>query len=145
MNGVQYKQLTTPNTNTVDNTRITIQGDNIFRAVENGFTLFKCSLNGMSGAVDPYGRTLASKPTTWGEVYTAQIPVQKHVWTLYAHGGKHWVSIFCKLAFFPPKGKKEKKVVTRVCCGSVFARWGLALLKSSRPALSFHAYMHTVC
>jgi len=64
-----------------------IWGDNKYRAVENGFTLFKCSADGVSGAVNPYGHTLSFKPTLSGDVYVTQIPVQPAVWTLYAHGG----------------------------------------------------------
>ena len=70
--------------------------DNVFRAIENGFTLVKCSETGMSGSADPYGRVLASKPTTIGEVYTMQIPVQTHVWTWYRNAGGWlfgWISL----------------------------------------------------
>jgi apolipoprotein N-acyltransferase len=37
--------------------------DNALRAIENGFTLFRCSSDGESGIVDPYGKFLARQPT----------------------------------------------------------------------------------
>ena len=60
---------------------------NVMRAVENGFTIFKCSMDGVSGAADPYGNILAFKPTVINDVFVAQVPVLPPVWTLYAHGG----------------------------------------------------------
>ena len=75
-------------------------GDNIFRAIENGWTLYKCSRNGMSGAADPYGRELASKPTTTDEIYMTEIPVQRHVWTAYRNAGG-WLFGWICLGFIP--------------------------------------------
>ena len=60
---------------------------NVMRAVENGFTIFKCSMDGVSGAADPYGNILAFKPTVIDDVFVAQVPVSPPVWTLYPHGG----------------------------------------------------------
>ena len=62
-------------------------GDNLFRAVENGVTLFKCAHDGISGVADPFGRTLALKPMLLGDVWTAQIPIQPRVTTVYSRGG----------------------------------------------------------
>ena len=73
-------------------------GDNMYRAVENGFTLYKCANNGISGGADPYGRNLAAKPTVQGVDFVTQIPVQKRVWTLYADGGGWlfgWLCVAC--------------------------------------------------
>ena len=60
---------------------------NIFRAIENGFTMTKCSENGISGAVDPFGRTIAAIPTLNDQIYTFELPVQKGVETLFERGG----------------------------------------------------------
>ena len=62
---------------------------NIFRAIENGFTVIKCSENEISGAVDPYGRTIAALPTLSDDVYTFKVPVQKGVQTWFVSGG--WI------------------------------------------------------
>ncbi|KAL3772643.1 hypothetical protein ACHAWO_013188 [Cyclotella atomus] len=62
---------------------------NIFRAIENGFTLIKCSENGISGAVDLYGKTIAALPTLSDDVYTFKVPVQKGVQTWFESGG--WI------------------------------------------------------
>ena len=42
-------------------------GGNALRAVENGFTLFRCSSDGVSGVVGPRG-------TVWHQVYTGHDP-----------------------------------------------------------------------
>ena len=60
---------------------------NIFRAIENGFTMVKCSEHGISGAVDPFGRIIAAMPTLNDQLYTFQLPVQKGVKTLFESGG----------------------------------------------------------
>jgi len=69
--------------------------DNIYRAFENGFTLFKCSRNGISGAADPFGRTLAYHPTLPGDTFTAQVPIQPRVITIYANYGGHYFGWIC--------------------------------------------------
>ena len=60
---------------------------NIFRAIENGFTLIKCSEYGITGSVDPYGRPIVAFPTLDNEVHTFEVPVQKGVDTVYGNGG----------------------------------------------------------
>lgn len=60
---------------------------NIFRAIENGFTLIKCSENGISGAADPFGRIIAAVPTLNNEIYTFEVPVQKGVQTWFESVG----------------------------------------------------------
>ena len=101
-------------------------GMNKFRAVENGFTVYKCSQDGMSGAADPYGRTLALKPMTTSDVWVTQFPVQPAVWTLYAHGGFlfDWA---CIIAFF-----FYLCLLLFVYCASESRISGIELLKSWR-------------
>jgi apolipoprotein N-acyltransferase len=60
---------------------------NTFRAIENGFTLIKCSENGITGSVDPFGRTIAALPTLNDDVRTFEVPVQKGVSTVFGCGG----------------------------------------------------------
>ena len=64
--------------------------DNQYRAIENGFTLFKCARNGISGAVDGAGRILAAEPTLAGETFVSQIPVQEGRKTAFADAGGDW-------------------------------------------------------
>jgi predicted amidohydrolase len=76
--------------------------DNMYRAIESGFTLVKCARNGISGAVDPLGRTLAAIPTLAGDTYTAQVPVQPGVSTIYAHYGGYrfgWACVGLSVAW----------------------------------------------
>tara|TARA_A100001015_G_scaffold303693_1_gene393753 strand:- start:5 stop:1729 length:1725 start_codon:yes stop_codon:yes gene_type:complete len=64
-----------------------VHADSVLRATENGVTIFKCSLMGMTGVIDPYGRTISSIPTVHGDTSIVTAPVQKSRWTLYASGG----------------------------------------------------------
>lgn len=73
---------------------------NIFRAIENGFTLIKCSEYGISGAVDPFGRTIAALPTLNDRVYTFEVPVQKGVKTFFESGG--WMFGWICVGLSPP-------------------------------------------
>jgi apolipoprotein N-acyltransferase len=59
-------------------------GDSL-RAIENGFTLFRCSSDGESGIVDPYGKFLARQYTGHdpNDVSTFQLPLNKRVVTFY--------------------------------------------------------------
>jgi apolipoprotein N-acyltransferase len=69
---------------------------NIFRAIENGFTIIKCAQGGITGAVDPYGRALAAVPTSDNEVHLMEVPVQNGVFTLFRAWGWvfGWVCVF---------------------------------------------------
>jgi apolipoprotein N-acyltransferase len=60
-----------------------------FRAVENGAALFRITRWGVSGAVDPYGRRLATMDdlTARDNVMVAQVPVSAGVQTVYARAG----------------------------------------------------------
>lgn len=55
------------------------------RAVENGFTLFRCSSEGESGIVDPYGRFLARQFTSHypENISLFQLPLNSRVTTFY--------------------------------------------------------------
>jgi len=71
-------------------------GHNQFRALENGFTLFKCSAMGTSGGVDPYGYILGEKPMTYDAIWTMQLPVQSGIITIYSdYGGWTFGWICC--------------------------------------------------
>jgi apolipoprotein N-acyltransferase len=60
----------------------------VFRAVENGVSLFRAASTGVSTAVDPYGRTLATKDdvSPGGQVMVVQLPIAR-VATVYARAG----------------------------------------------------------
>jgi len=67
-------------------------GDNLwnhnkFRSIENGYTLLKCSEDGISGAVDPYGREMVAIPTLQDQVHVMEISVVPRVPTVYASFG----------------------------------------------------------
>eukprot|EP00804_Cyclotella_cryptica_P027164 CCRYP_016077-RA/>CCRYP_016077-RA protein AED:0.19 eAED:0.19 QI:0/-1/0/1/-1/1/1/0/546 len=64
-------------------------GHNTFRAIENGFTLIKCSEYGMTGALDPYGRPMVAFPTLNEDVHTFEVPVQRGIGTVFGSGG--WI------------------------------------------------------
>ncbi|NJD58598.1 MAG: hypothetical protein C3F13_11090 [Anaerolineales bacterium] len=59
-----------------------------FRAVENGFSLVRSAMEGVSLATDPYGRTLASLDyyNTNDRVMVAQVPIH-HIQTLFGSLG----------------------------------------------------------
>lgn len=58
----------------------------VFRAIENGVTIARQAANGISQAVDPYGRVLASLDHYRSNERTlvAQLPAQMHRFTLYS-------------------------------------------------------------
>ncbi len=60
-----------------------------FRAIENGTALFRITRWGASGAIDPYGRQLASMDdfSTQDAIMVAQVPMKTGVRTLYARIG----------------------------------------------------------
>ena len=60
---------------------------NAFRALENGVHLIKCSERGISGHMDPYGRTLTAIPSLENGVYLFQVPLSKGIATIYASFG----------------------------------------------------------
>lgn len=73
-----------------------------FRSIENGFTHVRTTYNGISYAMDPYGRVLARMDDVEGRggVMVADVPTQGAA-TLYARFGDWlgWLSIAALLAF----------------------------------------------
>ncbi|KAF7722657.1 hypothetical protein EC973_002867 [Apophysomyces ossiformis] len=62
---------------------------NALRAVENGFTLFRCVTEGMSGVFEPTANGIFTQknPTIYDEIRLFYLPLQKHRVTLYAYIG----------------------------------------------------------
>ena len=71
----------------------------VFRAIENGMSLVRQTNNGLSIAVDPYGRVLAQTDFfgATDRTMVAQVPV-KHVTTVYTQFGR-WVEWLCLAGF----------------------------------------------
>ncbi|HKI98520.1 MAG TPA: nitrilase-related carbon-nitrogen hydrolase [bacterium] len=73
-----------------------------FRSVENGFTHVRTTYDGISYAMDPYGRVLArmANAEQQGGLVVADVPTQG-AWTLYARLGDWlaWLSIAAVLGF----------------------------------------------
>jgi apolipoprotein N-acyltransferase len=71
----------------------------VFRAIENGTSLWRQTDTGLSIAVDPYGRVLAQTDffTATDPTMVAQVPV-KHVATLYGSFGG-WFEWLCVAGF----------------------------------------------
>lgn len=57
------------------------------RAVENGFTLFRCSSDGVSGTVSPLYRFDSWREGLSAGVLVSELPLRPHLWTPYPHGG----------------------------------------------------------
>jgi apolipoprotein N-acyltransferase len=83
---------------------------NALRAIENGFTLFRCSSVGESGVVGPRGLVAQRQFTSNNPSISASffIPLNKRVDTFYVYGGFvfEWIClaatvIFAVFAFFP--------------------------------------------
>lgn len=75
---------------------------NIIRAVENGFTLFRCVSQGISGVFEPtlnsaYNQKVASINN---DKYLFYLPLQKRVATLYSYIGNVFVYICLSLGTF---------------------------------------------
>jgi apolipoprotein N-acyltransferase len=75
-----------------------------FRAIENGAALFRITRWGVSGAVDAYGRELATMEDsrTRDNVMVAQVPASARVGTVYARTGDlfAWICVACAFAGF---------------------------------------------
>ena len=58
------------------------------RAIENGFSLFRCTSGGISGVYSPFGETVFRKVTGTAEgqtaVFATQIPKSSRVFTVYS-------------------------------------------------------------
>ncbi|KAF0528913.1 carbon-nitrogen hydrolase [Gigaspora margarita] len=66
---------------------------NTIRSIENGFTLFRCSHYGFSGAWGPYGQTYVAVETVDDLIVSFQIPLHKRVKTIYGVFGESWAWI----------------------------------------------------
>ncbi|KAF9406881.1 hypothetical protein BGZ94_002915 [Podila epigama] len=69
-----------------------------FRAVENGFTLFRCGSWAPSTAYDPYRQLLGYKENLGTGTFTAELPLRLHVRTLFSIFGNTWGYICCAFA-----------------------------------------------
>ncbi|KAG0337492.1 hypothetical protein BG004_007622 [Podila humilis] len=69
-----------------------------FRAVENGFTLFRCGSWAPSTAYDPYRQLLGYTENLGSGTFTAEVPLRKHVKTVYNVFGNAWGYICCAFA-----------------------------------------------
>jgi len=79
--------------------------NNAMRAVELGFTLFRCSSNGYSGVYTPNGASLYSHPMLiQGDLEGISIPITKRVWTWYGLFGDimAWISLVLSVFFYLP-------------------------------------------
>lgn len=76
--------------------------DNALRAVENGFTLFRCSSDGISGIVSPYHRFWSTSFSGVTDQLTFTLPLQKSVTTVYVLFGWlfEWVCLACSCLFW---------------------------------------------
>ncbi|CAG8627194.1 11119_t:CDS:2 [Dentiscutata heterogama] len=66
---------------------------NTIRSIENGFTLFRCSHYGISGAWGPYGQTYVAVETVDDLIISFQMPLYKRVKTVYGIFGEAWAWI----------------------------------------------------
>lgn len=73
---------------------------NAIRAIENGFTLFRCSSNGESGIVTPHGKFVTRKYTGEDptEVSVFSLPLNPNIRTLYSQGG-YLFEYVCAVAY----------------------------------------------
>ncbi|CAM6087933.1 unnamed protein product [Calypogeia fissa] len=60
---------------------------NAFRAVENGFTMLRCSSEGASGVVTPNYEFVELRESTTTSVETMVLPISGKVFTLFPYGG----------------------------------------------------------
>lgn len=58
-----------------------------FRAVENGFTLLRCSSVGVSGVVSPFYRVLEYREALTNTVLSMRVPIAGKVWSFYPGAG----------------------------------------------------------
>ncbi|KAG0238808.1 hypothetical protein BGW41_008019 [Actinomortierella wolfii] len=69
-----------------------------FRAVEQGLTLFRCGSWAPSTVYDAYHQLYGYKPLLGRGNFTVDIPLRKHVWTLYSATGQAFSYICCAFA-----------------------------------------------
>lgn len=65
------------------------QQGNILRAVENGFTLFRCVSQGVSGVFEPTLNSVFNQKVASNNIekYLFYLPIQKRINTLYGYIG----------------------------------------------------------
>ncbi|KAF9436539.1 hypothetical protein BGZ76_003661 [Entomortierella beljakovae] len=66
-----------------------------FRAVEQGFSVFRCSSWSPSAVWDPYHQIFGYKYNLGGGTFMAEIPIRDHVSTIYTAVGDLWAYICC--------------------------------------------------
>ncbi|KAF9576463.1 hypothetical protein BGW38_008148, partial [Lunasporangiospora selenospora] len=69
-----------------------------YRVVEQGFTLFRCGSWAPSTVYDPYRQLYGYKNNLGSGTFTVDIPLQKHVQTIYSAVGNLWQYICCAFA-----------------------------------------------
>ncbi|KAF9113264.1 hypothetical protein BGX27_001908 [Mortierella sp. AM989] len=69
-----------------------------FRAVEQGLTIFRCGSWAPSTVWDPYHQLFGYKDNLGSGTFTADIPLRKHVATIYTACGNLWSYLCCAFA-----------------------------------------------
>jgi apolipoprotein N-acyltransferase len=71
---------------------------NRLRAMDHGFTMFRCSSNGFSGVYDPWHKVIAEKATLGrGDFMYASIPIRQKQITLFSLVGFDYLPIVAML------------------------------------------------
>ncbi|KAK3817218.1 MAG: carbon-nitrogen hydrolase [Benniella sp.] len=69
-----------------------------YRAVEQGLSIFRCGSWAPSTVWDPYHQIFGYKYNLGSGTFTAEIPLRKHVLTIYSAVGNLWAYICCAFA-----------------------------------------------
>ncbi|KAG9325499.1 hypothetical protein KVV02_007530 [Mortierella alpina] len=69
-----------------------------YRAVEQGFTIFRCGSWAPSTVWDPFHQLWGYKENLGSGTFTAEIPLRKHVSTIYTAVGNLWGYVCCAFA-----------------------------------------------
>ena len=84
-----------PHTASIGRLEATIQS---YRAVEQGLSIFRCGSWAPSTVWDPYHQIFGYKYNLGSGTFTAEIPLRKHVSTIYSAVGNLWAYICCAFA-----------------------------------------------